>query len=141
MTYVDWIIEHYPTPELAAGQCQKASHRMVEAFPELALVRGHAFVGNRDRPHWWCRTPDGKYVDPTAHQWEYAIAAYTPLPLDHEDPVGKCIECGCWLYKSRFDSIYHCQDCYPTTSRQTRSPQGPNHESCLQDFQTSEILS
>ncbi len=87
---------------------------MVGAYPELVRVRGHVMVGCNERPHYWCVTQDGLIVDPTRHQWDTYVVFYRPLPDDAEEPVGKCLNCGCELYRSRGDDGYVCAECRPT---------------------------
>jgi hypothetical protein len=99
-----WITERYPTPESAKLQCAEATTAMVAAFPTLRRVRGHAMIGIDFRTHWWVLTPEGKIIDPTAHQWE-----------DAEEPCGKCIYCGDLLYRSRGADSYLCENCKPNS--------------------------
>lgn len=115
-THTDWISNHYPTPELARLNCAEATEAMVAAFPDLRRVRGHAMIGVHLRPHWWCVTPDGRVVDPTAIQWETKPAFYMPLDSD-EEPHGKCYNCGELLFVSRGDESYWCSECcrHPAT--------------------------
>ena len=84
MTYAEWIADYEQTQlrkvrllgteELTEaeriaivvrGNCREATAAMVKAFPELRRVRGHYGWC----PHWWCETPDGTVVDPTARQF------------------------------------------------------------------------
>ena len=108
-----WIAERYPTPESAKLQCAEATAAMVEAFPTLRRVRGHAMIGIDFRPHWWCVTERGEIVDPTAHQWPATPAFYDAIPEDSEEPCGKCIYCGDLLFRSRGADSYLCENCKP----------------------------
>ncbi len=108
-----WIAERYPTAESAKLQCAEATSLMVEAFPQLRRVRGHAMVGINFRPHWWCVTPDGEVVDPTAHQWDVPPLFYDALCDDTEEPCGKCIYCGDLLFRSKGAGSYLCENCMP----------------------------
>ena len=109
-----WIAERYPTPQSAKLQCAEATLAMVQAFPLLSRVRGHAMVGIQFRPHWWCVTPGGDIIDPTAHQWPTPPVLYDPIDDDAEEPHGKCIYCGDLLYRSRGAESRLCEDCKPT---------------------------
>jgi len=108
-----WIAERYPTPQSAKLQCAEATTAMVAAFPTLRRVRGHAMIGIDFRPHWWCLTPEGEIIDPTAHQWAAPPVFYDAMPEDAEEPCGKCISCGDLLYRSRGADSYICENCKP----------------------------
>lgn len=109
--FESWIADHYQTPESAKLNCMEATESMAAAFPELRRVRGHAMVGLHDRPHWWLVKTDGEIVDPTAHQWGVQPSSYCEIPLDAEEPHGKCYECGVELYRSRGAQSYFCENC------------------------------
>jgi hypothetical protein len=108
-----WIAERYPTPESAKLQCAEATAAMVDAFPTLRRVRGHAMIGIDFRPHWWCIAQEGEIIDPTAHQWSTPPVFYDAIPEDVEEPCGKCICCGDLLYRSRGADSYLCENCKP----------------------------
>lgn len=91
-------------------QCAEATAAMVEAFPELRRVRGYAMIVCDMRPHWWCMTPAGDVVDPTAHQWDVPPVFYDELQSD-EEPHGKCHSCGGLLYRSHGAEAYWCEFC------------------------------
>lgn len=110
-----WIAERYPTPESAKLQCAEATSAMVGVFPQLRRVRGHAMVGTDFRPHWWCVTPEGEIIDPTAHQWGVPPVFYDALPEESEEPCGKCIYCGDLLFRSRGADSYLCENCLPNS--------------------------
>lgn len=109
--YQAWIKEHYPTPASAKLQCETATTLMINVFPELCRVRGYAFVGCYTRPHWWCVTKDGEIIDPTVIQYESKPAFYEEIPLEAEEPHGKCYECGALLFRSKGDDSYYCAEC------------------------------
>lgn len=109
--YESWIACHYPTSESAKMNCMEATASMADAFPELRRVRGYAMVGIRDRPHWWLVKRDGAIVDPTAHQWSVKPSMYREIPIDEEEPHGKCLECGEELYRSRGAQSHFCENC------------------------------
>lgn len=108
--YEDWISENYQTEESAFLKCADATTKMTQKFPELKRVRGHAMVAFQLRPHWWCVTPEGDIVDPTAKQWGVLVAFYEPL-ISEEEPYGKCLNCGELLFRSKAAGSYMCQDC------------------------------
>jgi len=109
-----WIAKNYPSAQSAALACDTATAKMVAAFPELRRVRGHAMVGVDFRPHWWCETPDGEVVDPTAHQWKRPPHIYEEW-TGSEDPHGKCINCGELLFRSHGSGSWLCWGCDGTT--------------------------
>lgn len=94
--YAKWIRKNYPTRISALAVCQGATAKMVEAFPELKRVPGHVYtVHFGRRAHWWCETPDGSVVDPTAAQFEDAfMLEYHPFEPGQEVRVGRCMNCG-----------------------------------------------
>jgi hypothetical protein len=111
--YTHWISEHYPTTESASLQCAEATLALVRAFPELRRVRGHAMVGVNLRSHWWCVTPSGDVIDPTAHQWTTVPVFYEPLPDDAKEPHGRCLHCGDLLFRSNGAGAFFCENCNP----------------------------
>jgi len=120
-----WISKHYPTPEAANLKCAEATLAMCAAFPELIRIRGSAMVGIDFRPHWWCETPSGTVIDPTAHQWPGGVVFYERLQSE-EEPYGKCLNCGYLLFRSRGDSSFHCSHCLPNA--EATGQQNQSHE-------------
>ena len=102
--YNEWIVANGFDGELAVlGRCEETTVAMVTAFPELKRVRGHYICpwwGRR--AHWWCVTPEGAIVDPTAAQFPSYNAAfqskgageYVPWTEGAPEPTGKCLDCG-----------------------------------------------
>jgi hypothetical protein len=91
--YDEWIEANV---DESFGLCAAWTKRMAEEFPELRRARGHyldALWGPRE--HWWLVAPDGSVVDPTKDQ----------LP----DKIGKCLECGAYVYAPRRD---FCSDAH-----------------------------
>lgn len=86
------------------AMCGSATEDMVATFPELRRVRGHYGY----HTHWWCVTPDGEIVDPTAKQF--------PPGLEYKeytgpDPVGKCMWCGELVWNYDYGSSACSKDC------------------------------
>lgn len=106
-SYQDWIDLHYPTSLSARLKCKVIAHRMATLFPELKVVRGQVSVEepyglpSTKTQHWWCVTPEGKVVDPTAHQYPTSVLAYRPLDESKGEPTGKCMNCGGICYEHR----------------------------------------
>lgn len=89
------------------GRCQGAASRMVEAFPELRLVRGYCLLADGFSPqHWWCETADGAVVDPTAAQFEN-IVGYEEYDEEKHGPlpIGKCMNCGFEVYDKQHQGL------------------------------------
>ena len=86
------------------GMCQGACNEMLLVFPELKKVRGHY----NGISHWWCVDPDGNIVDPTAKQFSPG-GTYTEY--HGPDPVGKCINCGEWVWTMEFSSSACSEEC------------------------------
>jgi len=96
--YFAWIQQNYPNTEMAKNQCDKATTAMMKEFPELTRVRGHVIDGFAHKhEHWWLATQDGSIVDPTAIQFS-GILGYQPLDESQPQPIGKCRECGDYVY-------------------------------------------
>jgi len=112
LAYDIWINDNYPTPQSARLQCAEATEEMVRVFTELKRVRGLASVAEpfglcpTKTPHWWCVTPEGTVVDPTAHQYPTYIVSYEESDESKGPPTGKCPNCGGLKYGSE----YLCSD-------------------------------
>lgn len=110
MTYAEWIADYEQAllrqvrllgaEELTEaeriaivvrGTCREATEAMVKAFPELRRVRGHYSWC----PHWWCETPDGTVVDPTARQF---TSGGVYVEYTGPEPLGKCMNCGDYVW-------------------------------------------
>lgn len=100
--YEAWIDAYEAKQKSLLGMCASATMEMVADFPELRRIGGHVLVplwGRR--AHWWCETPDGEIVDPTASQFP-DIAEYEPFVPGSEVRVSRCMNCG--------DDIFACVD-------------------------------
>lgn len=105
--YAAWIeafVSAQPN-RFVRGKCAEATLAMIEAFPELRRAAGfvHCTWG-RDQ-HFWCVTPDGTVVDPTAEQFR-AVFEYEELDLDDPEtqrriPTGRCLDCGDDVYEGK----------------------------------------
>lgn len=106
--YKSWIEANVDKP---LGACHETSTAMVKAFPELRQARGHyycAFWGERE--HWWCVDADGTVVDPTAAQFpSEGNGHYEELDPNAPEPIGKCLECGAYTYRTS-PSSHACSD-------------------------------
>ncbi|WNM70169.1 hypothetical protein [Myxococcus phage Mx1] len=73
MTYQEWIDAY--TFSLGGvspkGMCGAATAAMALYFLELRPVLGRVDTGDGNlHPHWWCVSPDGTILDPTASQFQ-----------------------------------------------------------------------
>lgn len=105
--FIAWI-ERYVAAQphrFVRGKCAEATTLMIQDFPQLRRTGGfaHWAIPSRDihDQHWWCVTPEGIIVDPTAEQFEGSIVKvrYEELDLTKEEdrlriPIGKCMGCG-----------------------------------------------
>lgn len=92
------------------GYCMTATAEMVAAFPELIRVAG--FCNGAE--HFWCVTPEGEVVDPTAKQFGDGPYEYKPFESGDEVRVGRCMDCGDDIY-ANVDALggarkYFCND-------------------------------
>jgi len=100
MTYDEWIkgVKH------PRGRCAEVTLQMQEEFPKLERVRGHYHCwiwGVRE--HWWLTDPDGRIIDPTVAQFpSKGKGTYVPWDEDDEEPTGKCLNCGEYVYDGNF---------------------------------------
>ena len=73
------------------GKCKEFVDAAILADPTLKAVRGHyhcPFWG--EQAHWWCVTPDGTIVDPTAKQFpSKGLGEYVEF-----SGILPCAECG-----------------------------------------------
>ena len=99
--YAAWVAAQN-LPERPCGLCESVSRRMVSAFPELRLARGH-FVPwgeTKQHPHWWCVDASGTVVDPTAAQFD-GVGPGDYVEHTGEEPTGRCLYCGLYAFNGR----------------------------------------
>ena len=111
--YWEWIQKNVEGD--CRGQCREIVDLMVKAFPELTIVRGHYWcpLTNTDRGHFWCIDPKGIVVDPTQSQFpSQGLGYYTPLSALAKEPVGRCLNCGEYIYEEDGDPsvFYVCSE-------------------------------
>ena len=112
MTYQEYIDELELTPEMAYGQCEFVCRKMIAAFPELELVRGHYWdLEWGKRQHWWLQTQEGEIVDPTEIQFPMGMKEHEPWDESLPEPTGMCPNCGEYCYNHE-DVHDKCFDAY-----------------------------
>ena len=97
--YFEWIIDYERRVGNVANLCSSATLEMQQAFPELIRKRGHIIIplSNRRPEHWWLVAPDGTIIDPTEIQFVFIIE-YLERNEAEPEPIGKCIQCGRYVY-------------------------------------------
>lgn len=112
--YSEWIVAQR-LPDRPCGLCESVSRRMVAAFPELRLVRGHfnPWGETKQFPHWWCVESDGTIVDPTAAQF---IGVGPGDYVEHigDEPTGRCLECGLYTFNGESFCDRACAEAWAT---------------------------
>ena len=99
------------TGEVVRAKCMEYTKALCDAFPELRRVCGfytapyyrgdNGYDVDVEAPgqeHWWCVTPDGVIVDPTAAQF---IPGGEYIEFDdaiHTIRLGRCMACGSDIY-------------------------------------------
>lgn len=127
--YLEWIKgfeqQLYETQSVR-GLCWSACQEMLEMFPELLLVRGHAVDAAHQAflcaivedeyydpadGHWWLETVNGQIVDPTRKQFGDVSLVYVAFNESKADtlPTGKCCNCGEYCYGGRTELC--CEEC------------------------------
>lgn len=91
--YRDWI--RHNVPACPRGLCDVMTQNMADEFPELRRVKGHVDDIGGEHPHFWCVTGTGEIVDPTASQF---AAPHNYREHVGPEPIGKCINCGEYIY-------------------------------------------
>lgn len=99
--------------QVVRAKCQSFTKRFVERFPHLTRIAGFygapedVWLNDPDEQcyrteHFWCVDVNGTIVDPTVEQFIRKDMAYTVLdPLKHKIQIGRCIECGEYIYGLR----------------------------------------
>lgn len=110
--YSKWITEYNQRIGDVYGKCESATLEMQQAFPELIRKRGHVEVPFRTKnpEHWWLTTNDGLIIDPTELQFG-CVLKYIKLDETLPEPVGKCLNCGEYVYPNAPNTHACCVEC------------------------------
>lgn len=95
-------------------KCKEVSLEMQSVFPELRIAKGLVQIieNNKWYQHQWCVDQTDNIVDPTARQWQ-AIIAYKEIKDTDPKPVGKCMNCGEFVFSdSKFGVDVCSKQCY-----------------------------
>lgn len=114
--YAKWIKEEtgHLTQAQLMGRCKEYSEKMLLAFPELVLTRGHYICSVwGDREHWWLSTEEGDVIDPTAYQFpSKGCGYYIPVDENAPEPIGMCMDCGDYCYENPNFCSESCEGSY-----------------------------
>lgn len=100
--YALWIERRLALFGDLSGLCAETTADMLETFPELIRVRGHAIDSVlRRHPHWWLVDLSGHVADPTVSQFIHSIIFYDPHEEGSDEPTGRCMNCGEYLYRGQ----------------------------------------
>lgn len=103
MAYEEYIKKYLSETGSVFGKCREACKAMLEAFPELTIVRGHVHDAHWGlRSHWWLTDPAGNIVDPTVSQFPKPTG-YAPWKPGDPVRVGACMDCGSDIYRKVLD--------------------------------------
>jgi hypothetical protein len=107
--YATWI-ESYA--KNCYSKCAEFTFAMQQEFPELIRVRGDydcPLWGKRS--HWWLKTETGEIIDPTVSQFptKGAAADYIEWVEGDDEPTGKCLCCGDYVYRSNVFCSDNCR--------------------------------
>lgn len=110
--YRKWIDENYSTYELSYGECEQATIKMQELFPELKRIRGHYYDTSwGEREHWWLIDENDEIIDPTAKQFPTnGRGVYVPWVEGDPEPTGKCLNCGGYVYNGDYCCSENCEN-------------------------------
>lgn len=91
-------------------RCVEVTAEMRAQFPELRVAKGLVTIVEncKDYQHQWLVAPDGGIIDPTARQW-LGIIDYKEIGDNDPKPIGKCLNCGEYVFENMFSSIF-CGD-------------------------------
>jgi hypothetical protein len=93
-------------------KCVEVTQEMKTAFPELRIARGMVTIVEdcKDYPHQWLVDSSGNIIDPTKRQW-LGIIEYKEVTSKENEPVGKCPNCGDWVYGKFYNSMFCNKSC------------------------------
>ena len=106
--YEAFIAELNLTAQTAYGQCKHYAQKMLDAFPELTLTRGHYICPIwGEWEHWWLTFKDScpldperiSIIDPTRMQFPSdGYGEYIPWTEGAAEPTGMRPNCGEYCY-------------------------------------------
>lgn len=124
--YDNWIRSYEQEiggPARTYAKCAEATQAMAERFPELMRVPGHVETSWGRRAHWWCKTPDGDIVDPTARQFPGGVFEYDEFKEGDPVRLGRCMNCGYEIWAPADKGVCNCI-CSPACGAELRADLG-----------------
>lgn len=93
-------------------KCIEVSNEMEEEFPELIIAKGLVRIleNNKWYQHQWLEDESGNIIDPTKEQW-LKIVEYKKINDDDPKPIGKCYNCGEWVFDNNISSSFCNNKC------------------------------
>lgn len=93
-------------------KCKEVSKEMQRVFPELEICKGLVKISENSKwyQHQWLKTNFGVIVDPTAGQW-MVIEEYREIKKGDDEPIGKCSNCGEFVFGRFVDSLFCSDNC------------------------------
>jgi hypothetical protein len=106
--YVDWINTN--RDKYSQNGCAEMTLDICEEFPSLTRVRGHYICDIWGKwTHWWVIDENGEIIDPTVDQFpSKGLGTYIPNVEGTAEPVGKCINCGEYIFEAKSKSLSFC---------------------------------
>ena len=94
-------------------QCVEVSNEMKAVFPELRIAKGLVtiFENGKDYPHMWLVDAENNIVDPTKQQL-MDILEDKEIKDSDPQPVGKCMNCGEYVFERFYMSAFCGDKCY-----------------------------
>ena len=107
--YMEWI-DNYEGD--IYRKCKEVSEEMNNIFPELIICKGLVKIIENGKwyQHQWLKDFKGNIIDPTAKQWAL-IEEYREVKENDLKPVGKCCNCGEWVFGRFINSLFCSDNC------------------------------
>ncbi len=107
--YKNWIDNYSGT---IYRKCKEVSEEMKFRFPELIICKGLVRIteNNKWYQHQWLKDEFDNIIDPTVKQW-MGIEEYKEIKEDDLKPIGKCGNCGEWVFGRFINSLFCSDEC------------------------------
>lgn len=96
-------------------KCIEVTNEMKKNFPELVIVQGLVQIIENCKwyEHQWLEDIEGNIIDPTKKQWA-GIIEYKKIGKGDNKPIGKCPNCGEWIFENGYSSFVCSEKCEQT---------------------------